>query len=74
MSQPPYCTLIVLKEGKASLIYNQQAFINDIQKNNILTRIVLQRNTVEWLNENTQSNKPEYDSLILKSGMVYSAK
>ncbi len=74
MSQPPYCTLIVLKEGKASLIYNQQAFINDIQKNNILTRIVLQRNTVEWLNEKTQSNKPEYDSLILKSSMVYSVK
>ena len=74
MSQPPYCTVVILKGGKATLVYNQPAFINDIRKSGDETVITLEMNTVEWIDEHTRYNDPILNKLILKEGMMYLEK
>ena len=71
MSQPPYLTVIVLKDGKATLVFNKPSYINKIEKNGDAIDFKLQSNTLEYLDSNTPINSPDLHTLTLKDGMIY---
>ena len=65
MSQPPFLTAVVLKDGKATF------YINKIEKNGDAIDFKLQSNTLEYLDSNTPINSPDLHTLTLKDGMIY---
>lgn len=71
MSQPPFLTAVVLKDGKATLVFNEPSYINKIEKNGDAIDFKLQSNTLEYLDSNTPINSPDLHTLILKGGMIY---
>ena len=72
MSQPPYITIIVMKNGKASLVFNKPMIINDIKTNADGTKTFdLQENVVEWIDENTPANSPITHTMTIANGNIY---
>lgn len=72
MSQPPYLTIVVMKGGKASLVFNKPMIINSIKTNSDGTKTFdLQENTVEWIDENTPANSPITHTMTIKDGNIY---
>ena len=71
MSQPPFLTAVVLKDGKATLVFNEPSYINKIEKNGDAIDFKLQSNTLEYLDSNTPINSPDLHTLTLKDGMIY---
>ena len=73
MSQPPYLSMVVLKDGKATLVFNKPSYINKIEKNGDTIDFKLQSNTLEYLDINSSEpiNPPELHTLTLKDGMIY---
>lgn len=72
MSQPPYLTIVVMKDGKASLVFNKPMIINSIKTNSDGTKTFdLQENTVEWIDENTPANSPITHTMTIKDGNIY---
>lgn len=71
MSQPPFLTAVVLKDGKATLVFNGPSYINKIEKNGDAIDFKLQSNTLEYLDSNTPINSPDLHTLTLKDGMIY---
>lgn len=73
-SQPPFLTIIVLKNGNATLVYNKISCINDIITTNNETIFELQLNTVEYEENDKPYNDPELATLTFKNGMIYYEK
>ena len=72
MSQPPYLTIVVMKGGKASLVFNKPMIVNSIKTNSDGTKTFdLQENTVEWIDENTPANSPITHTMTIKDGNIY---
>ena len=72
MSQPPYITIIVMKNGKASLVFNKPMIINDIKTNADGTKTFdLQENVVERIDENTPANSPITHTMTIANGNIY---
>lgn len=72
MSQPPYLTIVVMKDGKANLVFNKPMIINSIKTNSDGTKTFdLQENTVEWIDENTPANSPITHTMTIKDGNIY---
>lgn len=69
-SQPPLLTIIIIKNDKAYLVYNEEGNIEDIQKTNSATTIKLLTNTVEWIDDR-QLNDGIYKTLTIKDGTIY---
>lgn len=70
-SSPYPITVIVLKDGKATLVYNKNAYLNDVKKNSDSTMFTLQLNTIEYYEEGKTNDVPILKSLIFKDGMIY---
>lgn len=74
MSQPPLLTLIVIRDGKANLVFNRPSYINKVSRKGKETIFTLQANSIEIIEENgktIQLNEPELHTLTFKDGMVY---
>ena len=71
MSQPPRLTIIVLKNGKASLVFDKPYYINQVTKNKNGIMLTLQANTVEYRDVGVPCNSPELHTLEFKNGMIY---
>lgn len=69
-SQPPYLTVIVVKDEKATLAFNKPYFLENIQKNSNSTILSLQANTVEWIEEK-QYNQAANNTLSIENGLIY---
>lgn len=71
MSQPPYITMIVLKNGKATLVFNKPFYIEGVQHSNSETIFTLCANTVEYYENGTPMNSADMHALSIKDKMVY---
>lgn len=72
MSQPPYLTIIVMKDGKAKVVFNKPMTINSINANADGSKTFdLQENVVEWIDENTPANSPITHTMTIKDGNIY---
>ena len=64
--------IVVMKDGKASLVFNKPMIINSIKTNSDGTKTFdLQENTVEWIDENTPANSPITHTMTIKDGNIY---
>lgn len=70
-SQPPLITIIILKDGKATLVFNKPSFIEKVQQSNSETTLALCANTVEWRKDGTPFNDAIINTLTIKDGMIY---
>lgn len=73
MSQPPYLTVVILKNGNVALVFNKPSYINKIERNGGEINFTLQSNTLEYLDMNSSEpiNPPDLHTLTLKNGMIY---
>lgn len=71
MSQPPYITIIILKKGKATLVFNKPFFIENVQYSNSETTFSLCANTVEYYDNGTPMNSASIHTLYVKDNMIY---
>lgn len=71
MSQPPFLTVVIVKNGKATLVFNQPSYIiKNAYTHNELS-LSLQANTVEYRDVGVPCNSPELHTLEFKDGMIY---
>ena len=59
MSQPPRLTILVLKKGNASLVFDRSSYVNNVDKKGNETIFTLQANTVEYRDVGVPCNSPE---------------
>lgn len=71
MSQPPYITMILLKDKKATLVLNKPSYIEKLQQSDGKTILTLCANTVEWREDGTPFNDAIINTLTIKDGMIY---
>ena len=71
-STPPFLTVYALKDGKATLVFNKHAYINDLVALNGIVDFHLQMNTLEYETlESTAPVKPaDIHHLIFENGRV----
>lgn len=71
-SQPPFFTVLALKDGEAKLVYNRRSYINDITQSENSTIFHLQENTLEYtVSDTIPDNSPILYTLTFKDGMIY---
>ncbi len=71
-SQPPFFTVVALKNGEAKLVYNRRSYINDITRSGNSTIFHLQENTLEYsVSDKIPDNSPILHTLTFKDGMIY---
>jgi hypothetical protein len=70
-SQPPFTTIVILRNGKATLVYNKEGYINDMETIGNVVKLKLQLNTVEYHDDNIPYNEAEVAELEIKNGMIY---
>lgn len=71
MSQPPRLTMLVLKNGNASLVFDRPSYVNNVDKKGNETIFTLQANTVEYRDVGVPCDSPELHTLVFKEGMIY---
>lgn len=71
MSQPPFLTVVLLRNGKATLVYNKRGMIQKMETVGGLVRLKLQLNTVEYHDDHIPYNTAELAELEFKNGMIY---
>ena len=71
MSQPPYETIVLLKDGKATLVYNKPGFIEDVQVVDSDVVFTLCENTVEFYEDGTPMNDGIIAELSIKDDLIY---
>ena len=70
-NEPPYLTIIALKDGKASLVFNKRIVIVNINTASDGSKTFdLQENFSEPIDENTFTN-PQKHTLTIKDGNIY---
>ena len=71
-STPPFLTVYALKDGKATLVFNKHAYINDLVALNGIVDFHLQMNTLEYETlESTAPVKPaDIHHLIFENGRI----
>ena len=70
-SLPPYISMIVLKSGKATLVFNKRCYINEIKKQSNKIDFILRENTLEYVNSSTPVNQPILKTLTMENGRMY---
>lgn len=70
-SLPPYISMIVLKSGKATLVFNKPCYINKIKKQGNKIDFILRKNTLEYVNSSTPVNQPILKTLTMENGRMY---
>ena len=70
-SLPPYISMIVLKSGKATLVFNKRCYINEIKKQGNKIDFILRKNTLEYVNSSTPVNQPILKTLTMENGRMY---
>lgn len=71
MSQPPFITIVVVKGGKATLVFNKPSYIEKASQTNNETFLTLCANTVEWRKDGMPFNDAIINTLTIKNGMIY---
>lgn len=71
MSQPPFITIVLIHNGKATLVYNKPSYINEIKKNGNNIIFDLQLNTVEYDDNHKPYNNAEYATMTFRNGMIF---
>lgn len=71
MSQLPRLTILVLKKGNASLVFDRPSYVNNVDKKGNETIFTLQANTVEYRDVGVPCDSPELHTLAFKEGMIY---
>ncbi|WP_304211426.1 hypothetical protein [Phocaeicola plebeius] len=70
-SLPPYISMVVLKSGKATLVFNKRCYINEIKKQSNKIDFILRENTLEYVNSSTPVNQPILKTLTMENGRMY---
>ena len=70
-SLPPHISMVVLKSGKATLVFNKPYYINEIEKQGNKIDFILQENTLEYVNSFTPVNQPILKTLTMENGRMY---
>lgn len=71
MSQPPYVTIIILKNGEATLVLNKPFFIEKVQHSNNEDIFSLCAKTIEYYDDGTPMNSASIQKLYVKNKMIY---
>ena len=71
MSQPPYLTGVVLRDGKATLVYNKAGHIEKVVQSASETVFTICENTVEYDADNNPFSAPIIRTLKIKNRMMY---
>ena len=64
-------SMIVLKSGKATLVFNKPCYINEIKKQGNKIDFILRKNTLEYVNSSTPVNQPILKTLTMENGRMY---
>ena len=66
-----HISMIVLKSGKATLVFNKPCYINEIKKQGNKIDFILRKNTLEYVNSSSPVNKPILKTLTMENGRMY---
>jgi hypothetical protein len=71
MSQPPFLTGVILRDGKATLVYNKTGYIEQVVQSSSETVFTICENTVEYDANDNPFSTPIIKTLTIKNGMMY---
>lgn len=71
MSQPPFLTGVVLRNGEATLVYNKTGYIEKVIQSSSETVFTIFENTVEYDANNNPFYPPIIKTLTIRNGMMY---
>ena len=69
--EPPYVTVVVLKDNTATLAYNNRYYLEDILQNGNATTLKMRMNTIEYDADDKPSEEPIIRYLTMKEGKIY---